>query len=105
MARKRKLTIIKADGTETTQMCSAELKELQALVGGLIEQVPHFTKYDGKKCIAWCNEEGRIKGLPVNPKATSLWKSTLGWTPEKQASGVFWYEPIVLGTLVIQQAA
>ncbi len=104
MATKRKLTIIRPDGTcETKTIGTAVLKELQALVGGYIESVPHFTKYDGKRCQAWCNENGRNEQLAINPKATELWKQAMRWTPEKQAAGEFWYEPEVFGTLVIDQ--
>lgn len=103
MAKQKKLTIIRADGVIQTRTCRPELRDLQELVGGLIEQIPHFTQYEGRKCVAWCNEEGRINGLPRNAAATALWKSAVGWTLEKQSQGAFWYEPIVFGTLVIEQ--
>lgn len=44
-----------------------KLAELQAIVGGYIEVVP--TK-DGKIMIV--NEEGKLHGLELNPKATEL---------------------------------
>ena len=47
------------------------LKEAQDFVGGYVE------------CIGWpngdlliVNEEGKLKGLPLNPEATLLWKMT-----------------------------
>ena len=47
------------------------LKEAQDFVGGNVE------------CIGWpngdlliVNEEGKLKGLPLNPEATLLWKMT-----------------------------
>ena len=47
------------------------LKEAQDFVGGNVE------------CIGWpngdlliVNEEGKLKGLPLNPEATLLWKIT-----------------------------
>ena len=44
------------------------LKEMQDAVGGKIELVID----DGKTQIV-CNEEGKIKGLPENEEATTLW--------------------------------
>lgn len=100
----RKLTIIKADGSiEEQTVAKAELKHLQSLVGGLIQQVPQFTSYNGKRCHAWVNEEGRIKALPHNSMGTVLWKCACGYS-DKTASK-FWYVPEVLGTLVIEQKA
>jgi hypothetical protein len=50
------------------------LEELQAGIGGgYIEVVPHFTRYQGKPCIAFCDEDGKRKGLPVNHRAAELW--------------------------------
>jgi hypothetical protein len=40
------------------------LKELQKFVGGFIEHVP------GSRPIAYCNEEGRLTGLPPNAIAS-----------------------------------
>ena len=47
------------------------LKSAQDFVGGMVE------------CIGWpngdlliVNEEGKLKGLPLNPEATLLWKMT-----------------------------
>jgi hypothetical protein len=49
------------------------LDYLRRAVGGSIETVPYFARYDGKPCIAYCNEEGKIKGMPVNRTAQMLW--------------------------------
>lgn len=53
------------------------LKELQYIVGGLIEQVPGFDTYSEYKCIAFCHEEGKIRDLPLNFQATSHWYDSL----------------------------
>lgn len=37
-------------------------------VGGLIEAA-----HSGTDMTIWCNEEGKLRGLPINPAATSLW--------------------------------
>ena len=46
-------------------------------VGGFFESVPYFTEYgtpDGTvHCVAFCNEEGKIKNLAYNDRANKLW--------------------------------
>jgi len=53
---------------------------LQKTVDGPIEQVPYFGsyKYQGAlmRCVAYCNEEGKLHGLPVNEAATVLWQNS-----------------------------
>jgi hypothetical protein len=52
-----------------------ELETLQDAVGGLIQAVdltPSLTM--------WCNEEGKLIGLPVNPVATAMWTRYFGET-------------------------
>ena len=41
-----------------------ELHEMQELVGGYLEAVPHL------KSTVYCDEEGLLKGLPFNEYAT-----------------------------------
>jgi len=64
--------IIQVDGTERELLPangkSFTLKEMQGVVGGLIELA--FTN-DGR--IMWINEEGKLKGLWINKKATDLY--------------------------------
>ena len=47
------------------------LKEAQDFVGGMVECI---TFPNGDLLII--NEEGKLKGLPLNPEATLLWKIT-----------------------------
>jgi Domain of unknown function (DUF3846) len=54
------------------------LELLQFGVGGLIEIVPRFNKFGGRPCIAFCNEEGKLNGLPVNYLAQQLWEEACG---------------------------
>lgn len=100
MADKRKyeLTVIHADGVieRTTTPAKPELSLLQSKVGGLIESVPHWASYNGRRAQVWCNEEGRINGLPLNTKATELWLSVLG-------KGPFSYPPQLFGDVLIVQ--
>lgn len=49
-----------------------ELDDLQRYVGGWIEYVP-----TNEDVTLYCNEEGKIEGLPPNPLATSLFGSLL----------------------------
>lgn len=59
------------------------LDELQAVVGGDIQEVPQFSIYappgagQWQEAIAYCNEEGKGLGLPINRKATSAWNDAL----------------------------
>ena len=47
------------------------LKQAQEFVGGYVEGI---TFPNGDYLII--NEEGKLKGLPLNPEATALWKAT-----------------------------
>jgi hypothetical protein len=57
-----------------------DYRELNKIVGGSIELIPYFTRYDGKPCVAFCNEEGKLPhlNLPFNAMAQSLWEKALG---------------------------
>lgn len=49
---------------------------LQAAIGGgSIETVPYFGIYDGQECVAFVDEEGKLKGFPLNHTATALWNA------------------------------
>jgi hypothetical protein len=61
------------------------LNQLQAIVGGYIETVPGWDTIvdptDPNKripCAAFCNEEGKLKGLSLNFGATMLWMESTG---------------------------
>src|SRR5580765_6211004 len=53
----------------------------QAIGGGYIEAVPGFDtiSHAGKRhaCVAFCDEEGKLKGYPLNNHATTLWQAAL----------------------------
>ena len=66
------------------------LKEAQDFVGGYVE------------CIGWpngdlliVNEEGKLNNLPLNPEATTLWRTT--FTKDKYAFG---YDDFVVGPAI-----
>jgi Domain of unknown function (DUF3846) len=50
------------------------LEVLHELVGGYIERVPLWPKYEGQPCVALCDEEGKLKNYPVNMAATQAWR-------------------------------
>jgi len=54
------------------------LEQLKAHIPGWLEKVPGFSldRHDGRwrKCVALCDEEGKLKGLPVNEQATIRWR-------------------------------
>ena len=50
-------------------------------VGGYLEAVPYFRKWKEADeswvdCMAYCNEEGKLNGLPLNRLATTAWKES-----------------------------
>lgn len=72
------ITIYHTDGKVETFPHTGDpgLKKLQGWVGGYIELV---TLKDGSQL--FCNEEGKIHGLPANEKATKdLWEPNFGPT-------------------------
>ena len=69
-----KITILYANGEEAMATAtSLSLQKLQEMVGGWIERVPMFATYNGEKCAVFCDEEGKLKGKPVNAAATKAW--------------------------------
>jgi len=83
---------IKADGTESIvapKGAKWTLEELQALVGGYIEFMPGKI---GFRMVM--NEEGRIKQLPFNARATSIVLEALHGQPLR-------YHPQIFGDVVL----
>lgn len=76
------LTTLHADGRRTTaqQDDPPSLEQLQAAVGGYIEAVPHMARFEGRVCQAFCDEEGKLTGKPLNDQATRAWYECLGIT-------------------------
>ena len=69
------LTTIQPDGSMTVaqQPTRPTLEQLQAAVGGYVELIPYFDNHQGQGCKAYGDEEGKLKGKPLNPEATRLW--------------------------------
>jgi Domain of unknown function (DUF3846) len=55
-----------------------KLEILQAEVKGYIELVPFFNRFYERNCIAFCNENGKMRNLPLNKLAQELWEKSLG---------------------------
>lgn len=62
--------------------------ELKRLVGGMIQVVPNFEMFKGRKCEVLVDEEGLLKRLPINRRMTLAWRNDLtrqvgpdGWDP------------------------
>ena len=70
------------DTNATVYDRALELEDLSKAVGGYIEIVPRFTSFSwhgsAERCVAFCNEEGKLNGLELNQVATLLWHSALG---------------------------
>jgi hypothetical protein len=76
------MTISPTGSIHTTHLdAEPELQQLREGVGGDIELVPMFDNIerDGEvhECIAYCNEMGKLDGLPFNMYATALWDRAL----------------------------
>lgn len=71
---------LKIDGSQlVTKLNRApQLEDIKAAIGGgSIEIVPRFDRfqYEGNliECVAFCDDEGKMKNLPVNVYATHKW--------------------------------
>lgn len=88
-------TVIKADGSSATQPVdrAPDYKMIKhGLDGGSLEIVPYFSRYKGERCVAFCDEDGKNKGLPYNRIVTDLW-----FDMEPRAIGVdYLVGPIVI---------
>jgi hypothetical protein len=58
-----------------------DVKVFHDIVGGWLELVPFFDTivWDAElhQCLAFCDEEGKLKNKPINMQATWLWKLAL----------------------------
>jgi hypothetical protein len=75
------------------------LEDLRGLVGGDIELVPFFTKFEREPCVAFCNETDKLKGLPINHRATALWHAAALW--HAQGEPRFIGRDVLVGPIVI----
>ncbi len=71
-----KALLIKSTG-EVSFVKNMEYQDLNNYVGGFLELI-YFPFNGSNKIIGYVNEEGKLKQLPVNEKATKLWWSSYG---------------------------
>jgi hypothetical protein len=83
---------IKADG----RILRIEMKKqptldfIQQAVGGSIEMVPYFIKYEGRPVtVVYANEEARRMTLEFNTLATQAWLSCIRGGPKRHPSQLF----------------
>jgi hypothetical protein len=93
-----RIVIISPDGTikEISTTVPPGLSELQQLCGGYIERVPLFDTYEGEKCKAYADEDGKMRALPANSVATDRW-----YDNEKPPGS--WRKDVLAGDIVILQ--
>jgi hypothetical protein len=74
-----KLVIIRTNGSVESRSIDSppDHTALQQAVGGWIEMIPLFNQYSDEPCVAFCDEEGKLKGKVKNERADKLWKSQL----------------------------
>ncbi len=72
---KNALVITTAGEMSIIDLAENELATLQAKVGGWVQMVDL-----NDNLTLWCNEEGKLEGLPLNRYATELWESVYGKT-------------------------
>ena len=96
---------IRADGSTSLMPVDAspDLETLKdGIGGGYLELVPGWKQIpfeNGKlqPCVAFCDEDGKRKQLPVNERATKLWFAMLQLeTPRSQL-----FNDVLVGSVVI----
>lgn len=82
------------DSAEPVQITTKNgLRTLQQLVGGYIEAVYAGQDEHGRPTVTfWCNEEGKLQGLPINRRATAYW-----WLLEPHMAN----QDVLCGTIVV----
>jgi hypothetical protein len=81
------MLVLPPDGLTTTTEFTApvDLPTLRKAVGGYLEVVPYFGSipYKGelRRCVAFCDEDGKRKELPLNVLACAAWDAALRREP------------------------
>jgi len=92
--------VVHPDGTITEHFPKNgkkfEYQELRDLLGGSLETVP-FMQKRGEYSVAYCDEEGQIKGLEFNPVATRMWLNILAKRGEPLR-----YQPRLFGPVLLK---
>lgn len=81
------------------------LEFLQEAVGGYIEAVPHFDQIRHgeviERCIVYCNENGKLDGLPFNAAATEAWDQAIPPSLSLRSPDGGWKDYLVGPVLVL----
>lgn len=103
------MMLVKTDGTCTTQTLRRppRLIDIQALVGGYLQEVPlmdHRAVDESSpktQVVAYCNEEGGGLGLPPNELATKMWRKSSPKYPDTLVGDVvfFWGDAAFMRSL------
>src|SRR5215831_16855433 len=92
--------VIPAEGSQPIRTRETDtpptLQELQDIVDGHIEPVPHWSNWQGQPCVVWCNEDGKRDNLPVNVRATVAWAESLHISPADLAR-----QDVLVGDIVL----
>lgn len=72
------IVIIKTDGTVEAQKLSGDSTADFNLIGGVVDGFVERAPIANYTQLMWVNEEGKIRGLPHNPKAQRLWNEAWG---------------------------
>lgn len=76
----RNAMVIKTDGTfhgiDLGENSHDEYEAISKAVGGMVQMVP----LGESGLLIWCNEEGKLTGLPYNEFATNVWTRYWGQT-------------------------
>jgi hypothetical protein len=95
------MLIISPSGSVKTSPLHAvpDLERLQEEVGGSLEQVSRFDSitYRGTTypCVAFCDEEGKLKGMRPNVRATASWQAAL------KRHGIGQIDDVLCGNVII----
>jgi len=76
------IVVIHPNGAYVLHNCEPTLPNLQGLVGGYIEVIPGFTKFNNQPCIVLGDEEGKLRSKPVNNRATIEWARCINCSPD-----------------------
>lgn len=86
-----------SEASSITQKEPPAYQQLRQFVGGSIETIPFFDTFQGKRAVAFCHEEGKLEGRPVNQTATALWWREIGLSMAQQL------DDVLVGNIVIIQ--
>lgn len=79
MSKLGTMVVIGVDGEITEKVLDAGnpdylLATIRVALDDYLELVPRFLNWQGHKCVAFCGETGKLKGLKPNTLATELWR-------------------------------